>query len=1110
MNKLELVLEAIDRASGPISKVDRAIDGLERNTRRSSGVMGRLGDVGGRAMRAIGTAAKLGAVAGVTALTAAIGGSIREAIRFQDLWSDANKTLGFTKAEMPAFKEAVNELSTRIPIARDQIVEMTGAAGRLGIKGKEALIGFVEVSAKAATAFEVGPTQMAQIFGNLRETLGYSTAQLELWADKVNWLGNNTAASEADIATYASAVQGIAREAGLAEDATLALGAAMIASGRAPEVATTGLRAFLRTMQKGWGDLSKAQKSGVTQFWDNLTPPQALEKAEAFQNQIQTMMLTDAEGAIRMVSEKIASLPEHMRGAFVSSYFGEEAGRALGPLLSNAEALEKALARIESFGGNKAAGALREEFAGATDDVLDNWAKLKNAFSVQAEKSGIPLLDPINDALKTTIGIMQTLGERITIFDRVRQSLKGFADGLGLDQLAGAGDAFRAIFDPIKKFLVGSADAELKIGLMGEIFDRAKTAGAALRPVLDRVGSALSAVWETLQSFGTGVSEIAVTIASGFTDHLGPIGDRIGALVDVMSGNVDRMVGFATSIGATIRDAFGGEGGIGALIGDLGGSAIEAGIALYTRFQAALGGVLDTLEGFARFAGNTLLSYFQGYFAGLTPYLEPMAEKLRSIWDRIGPILDNFGRIGTAIGAMFTAVGANEGAMSAIETFGRVIGGLAGIVGNVVLTGIEGLLRWIEAITGAMAALYAGDWQGAKASIDGFLSWVGGIALPEISIDLSGLTAAFDGVVGVIQAAWAEIKALFDTIAQAAAGVGDAIAAAISGGDSSDAGRLIGEASEGWGQWDFGIQQIERYRQGLIDLDQLNGELRPFEADGGLVTPYQNQVRRTLNMLDELIAAQNQVAGAPVAANDNAVPPVALPAMPSTVEIEAVTAQVQALDSDIAGVTAAANALPGIVQAAMARVVAAATLNLFDKGASMMDTLAAGMRSRAQAAIAEMQRLAQTLRDHLPSSPAKIGPLSDIHRLKFGETIAGSIRSGAAVKAMAALSADVMAAGAPNPRRFGVVSGPSRRATGVPTPRERPDLFRQAAGTGGGGSASPSGAGGITVHAPLTVSNVRFGTEGDKAEFETLLRRHSRQVAEAVDTETRRRSRLRF
>lgn len=68
-------------------------------------------------------------------------------------------------------------------------------------------------------------------------------------------------------------------------------------------------------------------------------------------------------------------------------------------------------------------------------------------------------------------------------------------------------------------------------------------------------------------------------------------------------------------------------------------------------------------------------------------------------------------------------------------------------------------------------------------------------------------------------------------------------------------------------------------------------------------------------------------------------------------------------------------------------------MSFYKHGAALMNTLAAGIRARSQAVVSEVQKVTQAMRDHLPSSPAKIGPLSDIHKLRFDETIAASIRA---------------------------------------------------------------------------------------------------------------------
>jgi hypothetical protein len=84
-----------------------------------------------------------------------------------------------------------------------------------------------------------------------------------------------------------------------------------------------------------------------------------------------------------------------------------------------------------------------------------------------------------------------------------------------------------------------------------------------------------------------------------------------------------------------------------------------------------------------------------------------------------------------------------------------------------------------------------------------------------------------------------------------------------------------------------------------------------------------------------------------------------------------------------------------------------------NQGVALMRTLAQGIRAGTHLVVAATASAAQQVRDHLPSSPAKTGPLSDIHRLKFGETIASSIRSEPMVKAMRIAAAATMTAAMP-------------------------------------------------------------------------------------------------
>jgi TP901 family phage tail tape measure protein len=106
-----------------------------------------------------------------------------------------------------------------------------------------------------------------------------------------------------------------------------------------------------------------------------------------------------------------------------------------------------------------------------------------------------------------------------------------------------------------------------------------------------------------------------------------------------------------------------------------------------------------------------------------------------------------------------------------------------------------------------------------------------------------------------------------------------------------------------------------------------------------------------------------------------------------------------------------------------------------------------------------MKANVKKIRDLLPFSPAKTGPLRDIHRIKLVETIAGSIKSKPLVSAMTGVVGDVAN-----------MSG------------ARPAL-------------SPSSSGGGAINAPITVTFNGAVSENDKMDFRKMLETHKADLA---------------
>ncbi|MBX0312794.1 MAG: phage tail tape measure protein [Sulfurihydrogenibium sp.] len=75
-------------------------------------------------------------------------------------------------------------------------------------------------------------------------------------------------------------------------------------------------------------------------------------------------------------------------------------------------------------------------------------------------------------------------------------------------------------------------------------------------------------------------------------------------------------------------------------------------------------------------------------------------------------------------------------------------------------------------------------------------------------------------------------------------------------------------------------------------------------------------------------------------------------------------------------------------------------LNLFEAGKKILTTLVDGIKSVANKPVEVMRSIVQKIRNLLPFSPAKEGPLRDLHRIKLIETIADTIKPSPLIERM--------------------------------------------------------------------------------------------------------------
>jgi TP901 family phage tail tape measure protein len=72
----------------------------------------------------------------------------------------------------------------------------------------------------------------------------------------------------------------------------------------------------------------------------------------------------------------------------------------------------------------------------------------------------------------------------------------------------------------------------------------------------------------------------------------------------------------------------------------------------------------------------------------------------------------------------------------------------------------------------------------------------------------------------------------------------------------------------------------------------------------------------------------------------------------------------------------------------------------FDAGANVVKSIWEGIKAFAAKPVEAISNIVKSVREYLPFSPAKRGPLRDIHRIKLVETIAGSIKASPLIEAV--------------------------------------------------------------------------------------------------------------
>lgn len=160
------------------------------------------------------SAATIGRGAGFAGIAAgaAVFGSLKSFADFEQGLVGVAKTTGIAGAGLARLGDEVRALSLDVPVATNEMLSIAQAAGQLGVKGTDNILKFTETVSKLGLASNLSGEDAATTLARILTVTGTAIGDVDKLGSTIVRLGNNFAATEAEIAEVATRVaQGTAQ-----------------------------------------------------------------------------------------------------------------------------------------------------------------------------------------------------------------------------------------------------------------------------------------------------------------------------------------------------------------------------------------------------------------------------------------------------------------------------------------------------------------------------------------------------------------------------------------------------------------------------------------------------------------------------------------------------------------------------------------------------------------------------------------------------------------------------------------------------------------------------------------------------------------------------------
>lgn len=341
------------------------------------------------------------AIATVTGLSMAFRKAAEDAAKLDDIYADVMKTTGLLHEDVVELDKELLKIDTRT--SREQLLLLARDAGKLGIQGKENILGFVRAADQIQVALgeDLGEGAIRNL-GKIADVLGYTKSMgienaLLSIGSAVNAVGQASTASESYLVEFTQRLAGVAAQANISAADIIGFASGLDQSAMKVEMAATAFQKFLMKMYEDPAKFAEYANMQVQEFTDLLN--------------------NDANTAIVTVLKSLKEMEGFGDLVPIFNDMGLDGARAVSVLASMASNLDavtgaQALANIEFA----KATSLTQEYNVKNDNLQAQLEKARKEFqnaSIALGQSLNPIMLKSTKLATNLIKLLATHGKEI-------------------------------------------------------------------------------------------------------------------------------------------------------------------------------------------------------------------------------------------------------------------------------------------------------------------------------------------------------------------------------------------------------------------------------------------------------------------------------------------------------------------------------------------------------------------------------------------------------------------------------------------------------------------------------------------------------------------------